>query len=108
MKRRHARPSTKGKTTISLALRNAGTQSLDAIVLLEWLGKSGERHAFERRTLAIPPGESAIEVPMPLPRDSDPLFERLVYHINPGAKNYAAFLPQNGALNRVARRRRTV
>jgi hypothetical protein len=88
-----------GKTSVSLALKNMGAQPLDAIILLEWLGKSGERHAFERRTLAIQPGESSIEFPMPLPPKSDPLFERLIYQINPGAKNYAAFLPQNGAVS---------
>lgn len=88
-----------GKTTISLALTNTASKPLEAIVLLEWLDPDDHRDDFARRAAPIPPGESVLEIPLPLSEKFDPLLERLRYEIRPGGANYTAFSPVRGALS---------
>ena len=88
-----------GKTTISLALRNTSAAAFGANVSLQWLSPSGTVDRDARQTIAIPPGESVVEMPLPLPEKRDALFERLVWVVSPGSGNYTAFLPIKGALS---------
>ena len=88
-----------GKTTISLALRNGSAAALDTSLELEWLAPDNETRGPQRRKLEVQPGDSVIEVPLPLSEKYDPLFDRLRYHVRPGEKNYTAFPPVTGILS---------
>ncbi len=88
-----------GKTTISLAIRNGSTQALHARLELELLAPDNQSRGLERRSPQIQPGDSVIEVPLPLSGKYDPLFDRLRYHIRPGEKNYTAFPPLTGIIS---------
>src|ERR1700680_4435307 len=74
-----------GKTTISLALSNTAAKPLDVIILLEWLGPDDKRHDFARTATPVVPGNSSVELVLPLSDKFDPLLERLRYEIQPGS-----------------------
>jgi len=88
-----------GKTTISLGLSNTAPKPLDAIILLEWVGPDDKRHDFARRATPVAPGDSSLDIALPLSDKFDPLLERLLYEIQPGDRNYTSFLPAKGALS---------
>jgi MG2 domain len=87
------------KTTISLAVTNTASQPLNVIVLLELLGPDDRRHDFARVATVIAPGDSSLDIPLPLSDQFDPLLERLRYELRPGANNYTAFRPVIGILS---------
>lgn len=89
----------KGPTTVAVGMRNSSNSPLQAVVMLEWLPPEGRPDATVRRAIDLTPGESKIEVPLPLPAAGDPLTERLRYRVTAGEKNYTAFAPQQGILS---------
>ena len=89
----------KAPTTVSIALTNSGGAELEAVVALGWVRPEVEPKITIRRTVQLKPGESKIEIPLPLPAVGNPLTERLFYRVVPGVKNYIAFAPQQGMLS---------
>lgn len=87
------------QTTVSLAVTNASGSPLEAVLRLEWMNPGGMPDAKTRRVVQLNPGESDIEIPLPLHTAGDPLMERLYYQVNPGEQNYNAFRPQQGILS---------
>lgn len=89
----------KTPATVSVGLKNSSTEPLQAVLTLEWIPPEGKPHVTTHRTMELNPGESSLEVPLPLSPDDNPLTERLRYQLSPSSKNYAAFGPQEGILS---------
>ena len=89
----------KAPTTVAVAMRNSSNSLLQAVLTLEWIRPDGKPVATAHRAIELTPGESKVEVALPLPAVGNPLTERLQYRITPGDKNYSAFDPQQGILS---------
>lgn len=89
----------KAPTTASIAIENSTNTPLQAILIVQWIPPVGRPDASARRVVEVNPGQSQIELPLPLPATGNPLTERLRYQLAPGAKNYTAFGPQQGVLS---------
>ena len=88
-----------GVTTITLPMKNASNKPVAAQIGLKWLDPSDKEDARAARNLVLPPGESAVEIPLPLNEEKDALEERLVYEIAPDYANLTAFEKRRGALS---------
>ncbi len=90
---------TKAPATVSAGLTNSSAEPLEAVLTLKWISPEGKADLTTRRTIEVKPGDSKVEVPLPLPAEGNPLTERLRYELSPDSKNYAAFSPQEGVLS---------
>ena len=90
---------TKTPATVSVGVKNSSTGPLQAVLTLEWIPPEGKPDVTTRRTIELNPGESNLEVPLPLPAAGNTLTERLRYRLSPSSKNYTAFGPQQGILS---------
>jgi hypothetical protein len=88
-----------GETTIALGLRNASGVALSSRIELQWLGPAGEAHGMIRQRAVVSPGDSSLDIPLPLLPKYDPLLDRLRYVVSPGEQNYTAFTTTQGILN---------
>lgn len=86
-------------TTVAVEIANSSTSPLQAVVTLEWVSPEDKPDITARRTIVLDPGDSKIEIPLPLAATNNPLTERLRYNVIPGEKNYTAFNPQTGVLS---------
>jgi hypothetical protein len=88
-----------GVTTITLPMKNASIKPIAAQIELKWLDPSDKEDARASCKLVLPPGESAVEVPLPLNERTHALQERLLYEITPDYANLTAFERLRGALS---------
>jgi hypothetical protein len=88
-----------GVTTITLPIKNISTNPLAARIELQWLDPRDKEDARANRKLVLPPGESAVEILLPLNEKTNALEERLVYTIAPDYANVTAFERLRGALS---------
>ncbi|MCC7157564.1 MAG: carboxypeptidase regulatory-like domain-containing protein [Bryobacterales bacterium] len=88
-----------GHTTISVALKNATSKTLDVRIRLRWLSPNGVVDGETSRNATLPSGASTLSIPHPLREKRDPLVERLQYDLYPAERNYTAFGPISGMLN---------
>jgi hypothetical protein len=89
-----------GHTVMTLALESQQEKPMQAVIELQWLGPANKQHGVARARIMVTPGQSSVEIPMPLSeRISDPLLERLRYQIDAAATNLTAFKSVRGIVN---------
>ncbi|HEX4167552.1 MAG TPA: hypothetical protein VHZ55_18960 [Bryobacteraceae bacterium] len=71
----------KAPTTVTVGIRNSSNSPLQAVLTLEWIPPEGKPDLTVRRAIDLNPGESKIEVPLPLSAAGNPLTERLRYWV---------------------------
>src|ERR1017187_4652929 len=88
-----------GHTTISLAVNNRAPKALDVRIELRWLSPAGYVDGKMWQNASLPPGASALSIVHSLPKERDPLAERLEYTLSPTERSYTAFAPIRGVLS---------
>ncbi|MBL8212121.1 MAG: hypothetical protein JNK87_15500, partial [Bryobacterales bacterium] len=88
-----------GRTVVSLALQQSGSQPVDVRIALQWLNPDGQPVAKEQRDATLPPGETTLSIRLGLCETCDPLLLRLSYSVQPGSRNFNAFPPVSGMLS---------
>jgi len=85
-----------GVTTIALPVENQLKGLVEARVDLAWLSPKNKIDARAEKTLMLAPGQTAIELPLPLSKKMEPLTERLQYSIKPNYANLTSFAEIQG------------
>ncbi len=90
-----------GTTTITLPVRNAFQAGVEARLDLRWLAPNNKEDGEATRTLVLAPGDSTVEIALPIGAKVNPHQERLSYRVRPSYPNLTSFDETRGTVSLV-------
>jgi hypothetical protein len=86
-----------GSTCVSIPVKSAADHPIKAHLGLAWMGPQNTEAKPETREVTLQPGQSEIEVPLPLSDSS--IWTRLYYSLAPDRSNARSFEPISGIVS---------